>query len=52
MKRQSKASKNKKILESALESAGWEKVGKLWRSPYTRNLQCLRVAIEIEKRNE
>jgi len=46
MNKQSKPSKNQKILESA----GWEKVGKLWRSPYTRNLQCLRVALQIEKR--
>jgi hypothetical protein len=46
MKKKSKPSKNRNILESA----GWEKVGKLWRSPYTRNLQCLRVALEIEKR--
>ena len=45
MKKKSKPSKNRNILESA----GWEKVGKLWQSPYTRNLQCLRVALEKQK---
>ena len=44
--KQSKPSKNRKILESA----GWEKHNRLWLSPYTRNLQCLRVALQIEKR--
>jgi hypothetical protein len=46
MNKRSKPSKNQKILESA----GWEKIGKLWQSPYTRNFQCLRVALEIEER--
>jgi hypothetical protein len=33
-----------------LESLGWEKVGRLWLSPYTRNWHNLQTALEIEKK--
>ena len=32
-----------------LESAGWEKRGELWISPYTRNPQSFLTACQIEQ---
>jgi len=34
-----------------LESKGWEKVGMLWLSPYTKVWHNLRTALETEKSN-